>query len=294
MIHHVTRRSFGAPAVFAALALCAASAFGQGFTGQFAPSQWTTGSNSPGVNLVAIDSMSATLSNYAPWAVSGAAMTFPGTSTAGTVTFTYVTSGVTNACPAAYFVGGTPTLLNPQGTTVSFSVPANTPFGFALNGQSLPNNFGCSSDGSQISFTVAGLSFMPASGAAGTVNFTFKANRFKASINVNPVPGKYQYQGGKKTYSGYAITGGTLTDSNGLVLAFIPHRGGSTAGSQILWADGSGVPEGSSCGINPSGPYLGGGGPSMSWWGGKVFGYSNGVASQVVDTLVSCTDWPIK
>jgi hypothetical protein len=135
-----------------------------GFTGLFAPANWQSGSNAP-ANLVNTSGApnSVTLSNYAPWAVSGATFTYANAPSNGTVTFTYSLSGVTPACPAAYVVGNTPTLLtnNNGGQSISFAVTTGASFGFALNGQDLPTDFGCHSNGRLITFTVSNFVFTP-------------------------------------------------------------------------------------------------------------------------------------
>ena len=131
------------------------------FDGIFDVSQWAAGSNAP-TNLVDTSNAptSVTLSNYAAWSVSGSTFTYNSAPSNGTVTFNYTVTNSTNTCPAGYVHNGVTTML-PEGTgTATFDVISGAPFGFALNGQNIASDFGCSSNGTLVTFEVSNFSFV--------------------------------------------------------------------------------------------------------------------------------------
>jgi hypothetical protein len=134
-----------------------------GFTGLFSPANWQSGSNAP-VNLVDTSNAptSVTLSNYPGWAVSGATFTFPSAPSNGTVSFSYSIANGTSVCPASYLVGTTWKVLPNNGPSITFSVTKGMALGFGLNGQNLPNNFGCKGNGPNvIALTISNFVFAP-------------------------------------------------------------------------------------------------------------------------------------
>jgi hypothetical protein len=136
-----------------------------GFSGDFAPENWTMGENPGGHNL--IDTSSApgiiTISNYKAWQSSGAAMTYEKAHGWGKITFSYtVQGGPIDQCPPSYFVGDNTTVLGRSGTDITFNVAANQPFGFALNGSHTANDFACKGTlGHQIDYQIYSFSFTP-------------------------------------------------------------------------------------------------------------------------------------
>lgn len=80
---------------------------------------------------------------------------------AGTVSFNYTSNNTSTICPATYSVNGTQIKLTTQTGNVSFKVAANASFGFALNGENLPNDFACKSPGQLVSYTISNFVFTP-------------------------------------------------------------------------------------------------------------------------------------
>lgn len=129
---------------------------------------WTISSNAP-TNLV--DTSGApnkvVLSNYPQWQTSGSTFIYPAATSSGTVSFSYALTGVSTDCPASFVVTsqGNPVAnvskLNPAESQASFAVSAGNSFGFALNGEAQPNNFGCKSNGQPVSFTISNFAFTP-------------------------------------------------------------------------------------------------------------------------------------
>jgi hypothetical protein len=130
------------------------------FSGSFAVNNWQEGSNAP-INLVNTSGapQSVSLSNYRPWRVSGATFIFDSASEDGLVTFNYTLSGATSECPGMFVSGKNMTVLNNAQGTGSFFVFKGESFGFSLNGQQKPNDFGCISQGEQVSMTITSFNF---------------------------------------------------------------------------------------------------------------------------------------
>jgi hypothetical protein len=141
------------------------------FKTPFAVDAWTIGSNAP-TNLV--DTSGApnkvVLRNYPQWETSGSTFIYPAATSSGTVSFNYALAGVTNTCPASFVLtsqdsSGKPVTavskLDPNQQQASFTVSTGNGFGFALNGEAQPNNFGCKSQGQSVSFTVSNFIFTP-------------------------------------------------------------------------------------------------------------------------------------
>lgn len=133
-----------------------------GFTGSFAPNLWTQGQN-PQANLINLSNVpqSITLTNYSAWYSSGVVMLYQQNHAAGTVSFNYTSNNTSTICPATYSVNGTQIKLTTQTGNVSFKVAANASFGFALNGENLPNDFACKSPGQLVSYTISNFVFTP-------------------------------------------------------------------------------------------------------------------------------------
>lgn len=138
-----------------------------GFTGKFAPAMWQTGSNAP-INLINTSSApnSITLNNYSEWDVSGADIIYPRAPVGGTVSFSYSIPNGTELCPASYKKGDEWVLLPKGSSTVTFPVAEGESFGFALNGENKPNDFGCQAGGASISVTISDFVFSPSSDIA--------------------------------------------------------------------------------------------------------------------------------
>ena len=136
-----------------------------GFSGQFAPAHWQTGSNAP-VNLVNISEApsSVKLSNYAPWSVSGVTIKYVTAPSNGTVTFVPTLNGSTPNCLSTYWHGQSLQIPLANGTPpspISFHVNQGDSFGFAINGANVPGNFGCNGGGQSITLTISNFTFTP-------------------------------------------------------------------------------------------------------------------------------------
>ena len=134
-----------------------------GFSGQFAPANWQSGSNAP-VNLVNIINApsSVTLSNYAPWSGSGVTFEYVTAPSNGTVTFLPTLNGSTTNCLSTYWYGQSRQIPLTNGTPsspISFNVNKGESFGFAINGANVPGNFGCYSTGQSITLTISKFTF---------------------------------------------------------------------------------------------------------------------------------------
>ncbi len=141
------------------------------FKTPFAVDTWIIGSN-PQQNLVDTSGAPAkiTLRNFPKWQTSGSTFTYPAATSSGTVSFSYALTNVSNDCPASFVVtsqdsNGNPvntvSKLNPAESQASFPISTGNSFGFALNGEAQPNNFGCKSNGQQVSFTISNFAFTP-------------------------------------------------------------------------------------------------------------------------------------
>jgi len=141
-----------------------------GFTGIFAPSNWSIVENPNGQNLVSFNASntSVTFQNRHRWASSGSDMVFKQPHSSGTVSFTYTYSstggGSPESCPASYLVGEEWVIHEGPGQTLTFSVGANESFGFALNGQNQVDDFACKATYNQeVIYTVSNFTFTPTS-----------------------------------------------------------------------------------------------------------------------------------
>lgn len=130
------------------------------FEGAFDVNNWSAGSNAP-TNLVNTSNApnSVTLTNYPQWNVSGSTFYIAAPSN-GTVSFDYTVTNSTAACPAGYVNDGVTTMLQEDNGSASFEVQSGVVIGFALNGQNIASDFGCSSNGSLVSFEVSNFSFV--------------------------------------------------------------------------------------------------------------------------------------
>ena len=125
--------------------------------------------------------------------------------------------------------------------------------------------------------------------------FTLPGGSCSANILVQSTPGQYSCGDGSGPHTGYALVkGGTITfttpGQSPNTQAFIPHYAGGKD-SQVLWADGCGIPGGSSFGLSTMGPYFGGGMPSLSWVQGGQFVLNLGTVQYTL-SLTSCKGWP--
>lgn len=130
-----------------------------------------------------------------------------------------------------------------------------------------------------------------------TYEFVLSGGSCSASIIVQTNPGEYAVDSGAASFKGYAIVdGSSITfqapgQSSPTTLPFIVHcHGGKDY--QVLWADGCGIPNGSENGIATTGPYFGGGMPSLNWVSGAIYQLNLGTVGYELH-LVSCKGWPI-
>ena len=126
------------------------------------------------------------------------------------------------------------------------------------------------------------------------MNYVFKNGAISAKIVISPKSGSLS-NAGDGNYKGYAMLGGgtityTVPGGGGTFTKPFNKYDGPGIYAQVLWADDSGIPGGSYCGISTQGPGIGGGATSFSWTGnGAVFTIP---ALNLTDTLVSCQGWP--
>ncbi len=218
-----------------AIACFSGQAMGQGFSlvngfkGDFAPHDWNLISDVRGIPLVdtsyAPDSVK--IYSYRQWAKSISGFAYSKRHQAGTVSFSYSTSGATSVCPASYRIGVAPGVILPaKGPQVSFYVSEDSAFAFALNGQNKPGNYGCQTANPSwkpsytTSFMVKNFQFTPVPGFAGyfAPKFWTKYERVGGLINTSKVPDTI------------ALTG-ILTDSIGGAKASFLYQGNHPAGT---------------------------------------------------------------
>jgi hypothetical protein len=134
-----------------------------GFADRFAPANWQIVSYPAGSNLVDTSAAPASikLSNDSNAQVSGATFTFASAPENGVVSFSYALAGTTQECRASYAFGSNVFILTERRTQATFNVVKGQSFGFALNGQNLPDNSGCKSGGASVSMVVSKFTFTP-------------------------------------------------------------------------------------------------------------------------------------
>lgn len=133
-----------------------------GFSGTFAPVNWTLG-ESPIDNLIDMEDAPRhiTLKNSSKSRISGSDVRFEAAPEDGKVIFRYALEGATPACPGTYAINDVPQLLNLKGGWHSFRVKKGDSFSFMLNGGSSPSHFGCLSNGREVEMTISGFIFVP-------------------------------------------------------------------------------------------------------------------------------------
>ena len=104
--------------------------------------------------------------DYSAWDVSGANITYPRALTSGTVSFSYSIPNGTASCPASYKKGEEWVVLPKGSSTVTFPVVEGESFGFGLNGDNKPDDFGCQAGGASISVTISDFVFSPSADIA--------------------------------------------------------------------------------------------------------------------------------